>query len=89
MKYTLPTLPFETNQKPIWEERGGWACDLAFCHYCDFMNIPIIVNLQVKLNHLRYADKLQVGIKKPLITFIPFLEHGEQNSPEAEIQSSR
>jgi len=69
-KYKFSTLPFETDEKPIWENRGGWACDLAFAHYCDFEHIPIIVDLRIKLNHLRYPGKLQIGLKKPLITFI-------------------
>lgn len=87
-KYKFGTLPFQTDEKPIWEERGGWACDLAFAHYCDFEHIQIIVDLRIKLNHLRFPGKLQVGIKKPLITFIAFSKHGEQNSPKSKIQSS-
>lgn len=73
-RYTFSTLPFESDEEPIWKVRGGWACDLAFCHYCDFNNIDIFVNLRIKLNHLRYAGKLQIGIKEEKITFI---EHKE------------
>lgn len=83
--YKFSTLPFETEAKPIWEERGGWACDLAFCHYCDFNDIEIRVDLLIKMKHLRYYGPLQIGIKKPLITFIPLAKHGEQNSPESKI----
>ena len=72
--YTFGTLPFKTDEKPIWENRGGWACDLAFAHYCDFNNITIIVDLQVKLNHLRYCGPLLVGTKPEKITFIPRIE---------------
>jgi len=72
--YAFSTLPFQTDEKPIWENRGGWACDLAFCHYCDFKHITILVDLQVKLNHLRYCGPLQVGIKPEKITFIPRIE---------------
>ena len=75
--YSFSTLPFETDEKPIWENRGGWACDLAFCHYCDYTHIPIIVHLQIKLIHLRFPGPLLVGVKKPLITFIPYHKHGE------------
>jgi len=89
--YTFSTLPFETDEKPIWENRGGWACDLAFAHYCDFANIQIKVDLQVKLNHLRYPGKLLVGIKPPKITFIErkdYTNYGWQNRTEGKIQSS-
>ncbi len=87
-KYEFGTLPFESEELPIWENRGGWACDLAFAHYCDLNKIPIKVDLTVKLKHLRYPGKLLVGVKKPLITFIPFSKHGEQNSPKGKISSS-
>jgi len=71
-RYSFTELPFETDQKPIWEERGGYAVDLAFAHYCNFNNIDIHVDLRIKCNHLRYPGELQVGLKKPLITFIPY-----------------
>jgi len=74
--YKFTELPYKTGERPIWESRGGYACDLAFAHYCDFEHISILVDLRIKLNHLRYAGKLLVGIKKPLITFIPFVNHG-------------
>ena len=68
-KYKFTTLPYETDERPIWEKRGGYACDLAFAHYCDFAHIPMVVDLRIKLNHLRYGGKLQVGIKEPKIIF--------------------
>jgi len=68
-KYKFSTLPFKTDEKPIWEARGGYACDLAFCHYCDFAHISIIVDLRIKLNHLRNIGKLQVGLKPSKIIF--------------------
>jgi len=89
--YTFSTLPYQTDEKPIWETRGGYACDLAFCHYCDFENIPILVDLRIKLLHLRYFDKLQVGLKTPKMTFIPhnkYTKYGRQNSPKSKIPSS-
>lgn len=76
-RYKFTELPYETDERPIWESRGGYACDLAFCHYCDFNKINIIVNLQIKCDHLRYTKSLQVGIKKPLITFISYPKHGK------------
>jgi len=89
--YSFSTLPFETQEKPIWEERGGWACDLAFSHYCDYEHIIMIVDLRIKLKHLRFPGKLQVGLKPPKITFLKYdgnLKHGEQNSPKSKISKS-
>lgn len=36
------------------EKELGYGTDLAFAHYCDFLDIPIIVDLRYKLKHLRY-----------------------------------
>jgi len=69
-EYNFTTLPYETDERPIWETSGGYACDLAFCHYCDFMKINVLVDLRIKCDHLRYAGKVQVGKKPPKITFI-------------------
>jgi len=69
--YKFSTLPYTTDEKPLWETRGGYACDLAFCHYCDFENIPILVDLRIKLNHLRYPGELLAGKKTAKMTFIP------------------
>ncbi len=90
-KYKFSTLPVETDEKPLWETRGGWACDLAFCHYCNYANIDIIVNLKIKLKHLRFIGANQVGKKEPKITFLKYdgnQKHGIKNSSEGEIQSS-
>lgn len=75
-KYSFTTLPFKTNEKPIWERKTGYACDLAFAHYCDFSNIDILVDLRIKTEHLRYPGPLQIGKKEPKITFI---RHNENN----------
>lgn len=61
--------PYKTDERPIWEKRGGYACDLAFCHYCDYLKIPIKVDLRIKCLHLRYGGTLQVGIKEPSVIF--------------------
>jgi len=76
-RYNFTELPYSTDERPIWETRGGYACDLAFCHHCDFHKIDIFIDLRVKTNHLRYAGKVQVGLKKPLITFIPYKNNGK------------
>lgn len=70
--YEFTTLPYNTDERPIWESRGGYACDLAFCHYCDYSNITILVDLQIKFKHLRYAGKNQSGKKSCKTTFIPY-----------------
>jgi len=69
-KYNFTEIPYETDERPIWESAGGYACDLAFAHYCDFSKIDIHVDFQIKLDHLRYASKPK---KLPYkMTFIPF-----------------
>ena len=73
-KYTFTELPYETDERPIWESRGGYACDLAFCHYCDFHKIDIKIDLRIKADHLRYGGKKQVGKKDSKITFIPHIQ---------------
>ena len=82
-KYSFSTLPFQIDEKPIWESKVGYACDLAFCHYCDFSNIDILVDLRIKTEHLRYAGPLQVGKKPSKITFIRY----EKNKEEYGIKS--
>ena len=68
-KIPYMALPYDTDERPIHESAGGYACDLAFCHYCNHLDIPILVDMRVKLKHLRYAGPLQVGKKEPKITF--------------------
>ena len=57
-------IPYKTDERPIHESRGGYACDLAFCHSLESRDIIPLVDLRVKFEHLRYAGPLQVG-KKP------------------------
>ena len=68
-KIKYMALPYKTDERPIHEQRGGFACDLAFCHFADSLGIDILVDLRYKFEHLRYAGKLQVGVKPPLIQF--------------------
>ena len=84
-KIKFTTLPYETDDRPIWETRGGYACDLAFMHWMNFLNKKVILDLRFKWVHNRYGLPLQVGKKKPLITFIPYPKNGEQNSPKGKI----
>ena len=90
-KYSFTTLPFQTDEKPIWERKTGYACDLAFAHYCDFFKIDIMVDLRIKANHLRFPGPLLVGKKPPKITFIRYgenKEYGIKELTESKIQSS-
>ena len=66
-KIPFTKLPYPTDERPIWESRGGYAADLAFAHYCDYMDIPILMDFRFKWEHLRYWGELQVGKKTPTI----------------------
>lgn len=68
-KIKYMAIPYQTDERPIHEREGGYACDLAFNHYCEFLHIDRLVDLRVKFNHLRYAGPLQVGKKDPLVIF--------------------
>ena len=67
--YKFTEIPYAVKQKPLWEAEQGYAVDLAFCHYCDFKEIDLIVNLNIKLKHAN-PSKNYVGIKKEKIEFI-------------------
>ena len=45
--------------------RLGTQLDLVFCHWCKGMNIPIYVDRDLDLVHLRYSGIMEVGIKFP------------------------
>lgn len=70
MKVKWTKLPYATDERPIWESRGGYACDLAQSHFLNFLDIPIMVDLNIKIKHLRYAGELQVGKKERSINLI-------------------
>lgn len=63
-------IPLKSWTRPIWEKDTGYAVDLAFCHYADFLNIPIKLDLRIKWSHLRYYGPLLVGKKQPTIKLI-------------------
>lgn len=71
-KIKYMSLPYDTDERPIHESRGGYACDLAFCHCLDKMGIDPLVDLRFKAIHLRYAGKLQVGIKPKNTEFFKY-----------------
>ena len=60
-------LPYPTTEKPIWETefKSGYASDLAFCHFCNYRQVPIKQDLRFKWLHLRYNGELQIGKKEP------------------------
>ncbi len=73
-KIPYMALPYLTDERPIHEKKGGFACDLAFNHFCESLNVKRLVDFRVKLQHLRYAGPLQVGKKEPKLTFIRYNE---------------
>jgi len=79
---TIPftTLPYETDERPIWETRGGYACDLAFSHWLNYLDVKINYDLRIKCEHLRYWGQLQVGLKEPQVNLIKY-----ENNDKGEI----
>jgi len=71
-KIPYMAIPYPSDERPITETSGGYACDLAFCHYLEALNITPLVDLRVQVQHLRYAGKLLVGIKVKNVKFIPY-----------------
>ena len=76
-KIPFATLPFKVDERPIWETRGGFGGDLAFCTSLDYHNIAIRVDLTCIMEHLRFEGKMLVGIKKPEVVFIRKGEKGK------------
>ena len=70
IKFT--SLPYPTDERPLWEAKGGYACDLAFMHWMDYLKKEVIVDLRFKWVHNRYGSELLVGKREPKITFIPY-----------------
>ncbi len=66
-KIKFMSLPYETDERPIHERAGGYACDLAFCHSLNHLGIDPLVDLRYKFKHLRYNGRLLVGVKEPKI----------------------
>lgn len=66
------SIPYETDERPINESRGGYACDLAFCHSLASRDISPLVDLRIKLKHLRYCGELQVGKKPKNLQFFKY-----------------
>ena len=70
IKYT--TIPHQTDERPIWERKGGYACDLALSHWLDHYKIPIKLDLRHKIKHLRYCGDLLVGKKEENLEFFKY-----------------
>ena len=88
-----PVCVKDTNgERPIWETRGGFGGDLCWAHNLDYYGIEQYADTGCNMEHLRFYGKMLVGVKPPSIEFFKYngknLEHGEQNSPKSEIQSS-
>ena len=61
--------PYKTKAKPSWEMSGGWACDLAFMHYCDYLDYEVILDLKVKWQHNRFGSPNLVGKRTPNVKY--------------------
>jgi hypothetical protein len=75
-KIPFATLPFEVDERPIWENKGGFGGDLAFCTSLKHYGISNKVDLTCIMEHLRFEGKMMVGIKKPEVVFIKKGEKG-------------
>lgn len=62
-KIPFYSLPYEldTGQPGMMELNQGWAGDLAFCTCCDFYSIPIMVDTDVRMKHLRFCGEMKIG----------------------------
>lgn len=76
-KIPFATLPFKVDERPIWEARGGFGGDLAFCTSLKYYGISNRVDLTCLMEHLRFEGKMLVGIKKPEVVFIKKGEKGK------------
>lgn len=65
-------VPYPTDERPINEKRGGYACDLAFCHSLEYNQITPLVDMRVKFDHLRYWDGGKLIDNEPTTTFIKY-----------------
>lgn len=68
-KIPFATVPFETDLRPMWETRGGFGGDIAFCTSLKHYGIPNRVDLTCMMKHLRFEGKMLVGVKEPNIEF--------------------
>lgn len=65
--------------QPLWETSGGFASDLSLAYSLKEHGIKINCDTGIIMGHLRYYEKMLVGIKKPKVVFLkysPKLEHG-------------
>ena len=76
-KIPFATVPYPTNERPIWETDGGFGGDVAFCTSLKYYGIPNRVDLTCIMEHLRYEGKMLVGIKPPEVVFIRKGEKGK------------
>jgi len=60
----------ETDERPVWETKGGFGGDLCWAHNLDYMKIEQYVDTSCNMEHLRYFGEMLVGKKPPSIDFI-------------------
>ena len=90
-KTRINWLESKTKESPIWETKGGYSNDLAFCHNLARHGIEIKCHLPCKMLHLRYAGAQQVGKKAPKVKFFKYQNNGlhEQSFTHGKVQSVR
>ena len=69
-KIPFAKVPFETHERPVWEEKGGFGGDLAFAWSCHYYKIPIMVDTSLMMRHLRFHGENLVGKKPPSIEVV-------------------
>ena len=65
----------EAKDRPIWEVKGGFATDLAFCTMADHYGIKLHTNTANICEHYRYENEMLLDKRKPEVEFI------EQSKP--------
>jgi len=68
----------ETDERPIWESKGGFGGDVCWANNLDYYNIEQYADTGCNMLHLRFAGKMLVGVKSPSIEFFKY-ESDEKN----------
>ena len=88
-----PTCLKETDERPVWEKKGGFGGDICWAHNLDYYKIPQYVDTGCSMIHLRFHGEMLVGVKPPSIEFFKYdaskIEHGLKELTKSKIQSSR
>lgn len=87
---TPPKKAIAGKNRAMWEQSGGYANDISFCHKCDELGIDIYVDLNVVMKHYRFEGELLAGKEgyEPKVVFKkynPNLEYGIKSIPKSTI----